>query len=180
MRSEISASFGNRPRLFLEKRIFPAYSTSNRPALEHTTSAGTPNLFVSSSARLAARDLCLQVEQYVILNLSSISLTPYVNKGLEWPSPPVERSQGSAFRVGGACIRMDKDSQGQCYASVKGMRRGGIRLECVCRTYLGGRSFLCVASRNYGTPITKKACPAVLDNVGYYLFLCPGQRRQMG
>ncbi len=99
MRSEISASFGNRPRLFLEKRIFPAYSTSNRPAVEPTTSAGTPNLFVSSSARLAARDLCLHVEQYVILNLSSISLTPYVNKGPEWPSLAVERPQCDSCRL---------------------------------------------------------------------------------
>ena len=99
MRSEISASFGNRPRLFLEKRIFPAYSTSNRPAAEPTTSAGTPKLFVSSAARLTARDLCLQVEQYVILNLSSISLTPYFNKGLEWPSLPVEQPQCNPCRL---------------------------------------------------------------------------------
>jgi hypothetical protein len=38
---------------------------------------------LSSAAKLTARDLCLQVEQYVILNLSSISLTPLGSKRLD-------------------------------------------------------------------------------------------------
>jgi hypothetical protein len=42
------------------------------------------------------------------------------------------------------------------------------------------RELFRVASRNYGTVITKKACPAMLDNVGCYLFLCPGQSAEWG
>lgn len=84
---------------FFGKEDLPRILNSNRPAAEPTTSAGTPKLFVSSAARLTARDLCLQVEQYVILNLSSISLTPYVNEGLEWPSLSVEQPQCNPCRL---------------------------------------------------------------------------------